>query len=80
MQAALPDWETPILMVSERISLRAMSYVEQHFHSHALRLADALIAATAVEQGASLLTGNAKHYSMITGLTLETFRPEVDPA
>ncbi|CAN5283775.1 type II toxin-antitoxin system VapC family toxin [soil metagenome] len=80
MQAALPDWETRILMVSERISLRAMSYVEQHLHSHALRLADALIAATAVEQGASLLTGNAKHYSMITGLTLETFRPEVDPA
>jgi predicted nucleic acid-binding protein len=39
--------------------------------SHHLGLLDALIAATAIGLGASLCTFNAKHFQMISGLTIE---------
>ena len=62
-------------MIDEAISTRAMTYVEQHFRSHAPRLTDALIAATAVEIGDSLLTANSRHYRMISDLALQVFVP-----
>ena len=64
-----------ILPINEGISHKAMFLVEQHFHSHSLRLADALIGATALEHGQALLTANTKHYGAIKALTLEQFRP-----
>lgn len=76
LRAALGEWNCSIVLVDESISMRAMMYVEQHFHSHALGLADALIGATAVERGLPLLTGNARHYRAIPELVMETFRPE----
>ncbi len=45
------------------------------FLRNALRLADALIAATAVHHGLTLLTANNKHYQMIKELEIEIFRP-----
>ena len=65
-----------IMPVNESISHKAMFLVEQHFHSHALRLADALIGATAVIYALPLLTANIKHYGVIKDITLERFRPE----
>lgn len=65
-----------VLPVNESISHKAMFLVEQHFHSHALRLADALIGATAVIYALPLLTANIKHYSVIKDIALERFRPE----
>ena len=50
--------------------------VETHFDSPALQLADALIAATAIEHGLSLATANDKHYRVITNLQIEVFKPE----
>ena len=41
-----------------------------------LRLADALIGATAIEHGQALLTANTKHYGVIKEMALEQFRPE----
>ena len=41
----------------------------------ALSMADALIAATAIEANAPLLTGNDKHYKAIKDLDLKRFRP-----
>lgn len=76
LRATLAEWGTGILMIDEAISTRAMFYVEQHFLSHSIRLADALIAAIAVAHGAPLLTGNAKHYRMIRDLTVEPFSAE----
>ena len=38
-------------------------------------LADALIGATALELGDTLLTGNVRHYRPIEGLSLEAFAP-----
>jgi len=56
------------------ISSRASLLVEAHFHSHHLMLADALIAATALQEGLRLLTGNAKHYRAIAGIDLMLFK------
>jgi predicted nucleic acid-binding protein len=66
-------WE--VLLLNNTISQDAMNYVESFFLSHALRLADALIAATAVHHGLTLLTANNKHYQMIKELEIEIFRP-----
>jgi hypothetical protein len=75
LRGALRDWGAPVLHLSDAVSVKALFYVEQHFHSHSLRLADALIAATAVVNGLRLLTANTKHYGMIKDLAIERFRP-----
>jgi predicted nucleic acid-binding protein len=43
--------------------------------SHGMRLADALIGATAIEHGFSLVTANVKHFSAVSGLQIESFSP-----
>jgi predicted nucleic acid-binding protein len=52
-----------------------MFYVERHFLSHSLQLADALIGATALVYDLHLLTGNVKHYRMINELKMKNFKP-----
>lgn len=44
-----------------------------HAASDGLMLADALIAATAIEQGLSLASGNVKHFGIVQGLELVAF-------
>jgi predicted nucleic acid-binding protein len=75
LRGQLRDWQTPVLPITEAISHRAAYYVEQHFLSHSLRLADALIAATAVEYGSTLATANSKHYQIIDDLETVRFKP-----
>ena len=72
---ALHAWNTDILYISEEISAKAMFAVEQHFLSHSIQLADALIGATAINYGLPLLTGNDKHYKIMKGIQLKRFRP-----
>jgi hypothetical protein len=76
LRSTLRDLNAAVLPITEVISTKAMFYLEQHFHGHALRLADALIGATAVVQATPLLTANVKHYKVIADLSLERFRPE----
>jgi len=38
-------------------------------------MADALIAATAIEHGLTLISGNEKHYRFLSMLKLQTFTP-----
>ncbi|MBW2339983.1 MAG: type II toxin-antitoxin system VapC family toxin [Deltaproteobacteria bacterium] len=78
LRKTLKDWETKILYISEEISAKAMFYVEQHYLSHSLHLADALIAATAVSYGLPILTGNDKHYKFIKHVQIKKFRPQRD--
>jgi predicted nucleic acid-binding protein len=52
-----------------------MFYVEQHFLSHSLQLADVLITATAVAYSLPIFTANDKHYKSIKGVQLKIFRP-----
>jgi predicted nucleic acid-binding protein len=75
LRKAFRDWTTRILYINEEISAKAMFYIEKHFLSHSLKLADSLICATALTNGLSILTGDDKHYKMITGINIKKFRP-----
>jgi len=71
----LGDWKVKILYITEEISVKAMFFVEQHYLSHTLMLADALIASTAISNGAQLMTADTKHYKPIKSLSVARFRP-----
>lgn len=47
--------------------------MERYYLSHSMLLADALIAATAVNNGMALLTGNDKQYKIIKELEIKKF-------
>jgi predicted nucleic acid-binding protein len=76
LRRALRSWNVEVIYINEEISSKAMFYVEQHYLSHSVALADALIAATAVSYGLSLLTGNDKHYQIIKEVDVKKFTPE----
>lgn len=75
LRRALKEWTTKIIYISEEISVKAMFLVEQHYLSHSLQLADALIGATAISNGLPILTGNDKHYKILKDLKIKRFRP-----
>jgi len=75
LRRALYAWNTKILYISEEISVKAMFFVEQHYLSHSIQLADALIGATALSHGFSILTGNDKHYKILKDIQIKKFRP-----
>lgn len=75
LRKAIHSWNAKILYISEDISSKSMFFVEQHFLSHSLQIADALIGATAVTYGLPILTGNDKHYKVIKDIQLKRFRP-----
>lgn len=64
------------LPINDSISERAVALVRRYFHSHSMQLADALIAATALEYGLALATGNAKHFEVVDGLQLHKYTPQ----
>ena len=72
---ALHVWNSEILYISEEISVKAMFFVEQHYLSHSIQLADALIGATAIAYGLPILTGNDKHYKILKDIQIKKFRP-----
>jgi len=74
LRQALHAWNCEILYITEEISAKAMFAVEQHFLSHSMQLADALIGSTAIVHGLPLLTGNDKHYKIMKGLLIKRFR------
>ncbi len=76
LRNALRNWNAKILYITEEISSKAMFYIERHYLSHALQLADSLICATALAIGLTLLTANKKHYKMIKELKLKLFKPQ----
>lgn len=75
LRKAMRDWNAKILYISEEISAKAMFYIERHYLSHSLQLADALIAATAVVNGLRIFTTNDKHYKVVSQLSVKKFRP-----
>ena len=75
LRQALHGWHTRTVYLSEEISVKAMFFVEQHFLSHSIELADALIGATAITCGLPLLTGNDKHYKAMSGIVIRKFIP-----
>jgi predicted nucleic acid-binding protein len=71
----LKTFDFEILPLTENIGHRAAVYVEEYSLSHNIRAGDAIIAATAVENGQSLSTANVKHFKHIKELDLVIFRP-----
>ena len=56
---------------NEHITRRAYYLVKMYARSHGMQALDALIAATAFEEGLTLATKNRKHFQMISELKLE---------
>lgn len=74
LRKALRIWNTKILYLNEEITTKAMFYIERHYLSHPSEIADALIAATSALNALPLLTGNDKHYKIISDVQIQTFR------
>lgn len=75
-QKQLQSWNIEILHIDNDISSRATFYIQEYALSHSMCLADALIAATVIYHGETLLTANEKHYKFIPNLNCKRFEPE----
>ena len=75
-QKQLQLWNTEIIHIDSDISSRATFYIQEYTLSHALWLADALIAATVIQKGEILLTANDKHYKFIPNILCKRFELE----
>ncbi len=75
LRKSLREWNSKILYITEDISTKAMFFIERHYLSHSLEIADSLIAATAIVNALPLMTGNDKHYQVINDLKMKIFRP-----
>ncbi|MCH4248589.1 type II toxin-antitoxin system VapC family toxin [Acinetobacter populi] len=75
-QKALHYWNVNIIHIDQDISARATFYVQEYALSHAMQMADALIAATAIQFAETLLTANDKHYKFIPHLNIQKFIAE----
>ena len=67
---------TEIIPITANISSRAMSLIDEYALASGLRLADALIAATALEANLTLLSANTKHFKTIMHLKVKGFDPD----
>lgn len=76
LRRGLRAWKSEILYIDEEISSKAMFLVERHFLSDSMRLADALLASTALTHGIAIFTANDKHYKAVNQLESKIFRPE----
>ena len=73
VQKMLQRRQAVVLPITEAITQRAISLMEELTLSHGLQMGDALIAATAVEHQLSVLTGNVKHFTAVQQLQIEAF-------
>jgi predicted nucleic acid-binding protein len=75
IRSYLSDFAFLLLPLTENIGHRAAIYMEEYGLKAGLRMADALIAATAVENHVTLCSGDQRHYRVIKDLDIKTFRP-----
>ncbi len=61
----------PMVPLKAGIGTRACELLKGYAKSHGLRILDAMIAATAIEEGKTLVTRNRKHFRMIPNLKLD---------
>ncbi len=69
------DLEIRLIPIDEPISYLAANLFEDHRLVDGLGITDALIAATARENGETLATANVRHFRGIPNLSLKSFRP-----
>ena len=75
-QKQFKKWKTQVVHIEQDISSRAVFYVQEYSLSHSMMLADALIAATVVQNSDVLLTANDKHYRFIPTIEVRKFIPK----
>jgi len=75
LKKGLAARNTEIIQITPAISQQAAELIDALALSHGMRLADALIGATAIELQATLITANVKHFSAVEGLAIEPFLP-----
>lgn len=75
LKKGLAARHTEIVPITPAVSERAAELIDSLALSHGMRLADALIGATAIEHGLTLLTANVKHFGAVEGLAFEAFVP-----
>ncbi len=75
IRSFLADYSFQLFPFTENIGHRAMIYVEEYSLKSGMSMADALIAATAIENHITLCTGNKKHFQVIKELDIKSFRP-----
>lgn len=73
VQKMLQRRQATTLPMTEAITGRATELMETMTLSHGLQMGDALIAATALEHGLPVLTGNVRHFASIPSLLIEGF-------
>lgn len=73
LRGSMVHWGAKIAYLDEGICAKAVVLMERHQLSHSMGLQDALIGATALALNETLITGNDKHYKVITGLTLKRY-------
>ena len=71
----LKEYKIKQLMIDESVSTKAIYWMEEFVLSHKLKMADALIAATADINGLELLTGNSRDYKFLPGIRIKVFHP-----
>jgi len=54
-----------VISVDERLARQGSIFRQEYHPSHGIGLADALIAASAIDSGAELVTFNRRHYPMV---------------
>jgi predicted nucleic acid-binding protein len=59
-----------IVPLRESTGTRAYDLLKRYAKSHGLHVFDSLVAATAIEEGLTLVTRNRRHFGMIDGLSL----------
>ena len=74
LKGFLTERAVHVLSLDEDITFRAISFLERFSLSHSLKMADALIAATADVRGEVLLTGNYADHKMISDLEIQRFK------
>lgn len=65
-----------MLPITEAISHRAIIFMEEYALKSGLRLADALVFATACEHSLRLCSANHKHFRHIASLDAKVFKPD----
>jgi predicted nucleic acid-binding protein len=63
-----------VIQVNEKISHRALFYIEEYGFGSGMGVPDSLIAATAAENGLELCTANYKDFKQIRDLEVKVFK------
>jgi hypothetical protein len=71
----LAEFAFRVVPLTENVGHRALVYMEEYALKAGMSMADALIAASAVEDRLVLLTANQKHYKAISDLEMKVFKP-----